>query len=173
MNQKQYNRLTAAVKGKLILKRMRDGSRFFHSILTWIAVKAATIAGDPKPCDINEKWVKCRCIDGSNICGGLVLHKGVRSWLSRSISSFVTYSIKRQCNSEIQLIFVVFFLLIFTCFVFSRSSFLLYDSCGSVCCRNKYSATCRDGNSVSQIYPKSLAKWIASPMSKLVSLWCG
>lgn len=44
-----------------------------------MAVKAATIAGDPNPCDINEKCVKCRCIDESNKCAGLVLHNGDRS----------------------------------------------------------------------------------------------
>lgn len=50
-----------------------------------------------------------------------------------------------------------------TCFVFKSSSFLRYVSCGSVCWRNKYSATCLDGNSVSHTYPKSRAKWMASP----------
>lgn len=36
-------------------------------------------------------------------------------------------------------------------------------SLGSVCCRFKYSETALAGNSVSQIYPKSRAKWTASP----------
>lgn len=36
-------------------------------------------------------------------------------------------------------------------------------SLGSVCCRFKYSETALAGNSVSQMYPKSLAKWTASP----------
>lgn len=54
-----------------------------------MAVSAATMAGEPKPWEINEKCVRCRCIAGSRICGGRVLHRGVRSWLSRSISSFV------------------------------------------------------------------------------------
>lgn len=44
-----------------------------------MAVNAATMAGEPNPCEINEKCVKCRCIAGSKICGGLVLHNGVRS----------------------------------------------------------------------------------------------
>lgn len=51
-------------------------------------------------------------------------------------------------------------------FVASNSSFLRYMSCGSPACttfRLRYSATCRDGNSVSQTYPKSLARCIASP----------
>ena len=39
-------------------------------------------------------------------------------------------------------------------------------SVGSVCCLLRYSATCLAGNSVSQTYPKSLAKWIASPSTK-------
>ena len=43
------------------------------------------------------------------------------------------------------------------------SSFRRYDSDGSACCRLRYSATCLAGNSVSQTYPKSLARWIASP----------
>lgn len=50
-----------------------------NGIVTWMAVNAATIAGEPKPCDINEKWVRCRCIDGSKMCCGRVLHKGDRS----------------------------------------------------------------------------------------------
>lgn len=61
-----------------------------NKYFTWMAVSAATIAGDPKPCEIREKCVKCRCMDGSNICCGLVLHNGDRSWFSKSISSFVT-----------------------------------------------------------------------------------
>lgn len=59
---------------------------------TWMAVRAATIAGDPNPWEINEKCVKWRCMDGSNKCWGLVLHKGERSWFSKSISSFVIYN---------------------------------------------------------------------------------
>ena len=31
------------------------------------------------------------------------------------------------------------------------------------CCLQRYSATWRAGNSVSLTYPKSLARWIASP----------
>ena len=45
-------------------------------------------------------------------------------------------------------------------------SFLLYPS---ACCLLRYSVTCLAGNSVSQTYPKSLARWIASPSTKLVS----
>lgn len=60
-----------------------------RGILTCIAVRAATIAGLPNPCDINEKCVKCRCIDGSSICCGLVLHNGDLSWFSKSINSLV------------------------------------------------------------------------------------
>lgn len=47
------------------------------------------MAGLPNPCDINEKCVKCRCIDGSSICCGLVLHSGDLSWFSKSINSLV------------------------------------------------------------------------------------
>ena len=54
-----------------------------------MAVRAATMAGEPKPCVMRLKWVRCRCIVGSSICGGRVLHSGERSWFSRSISSFV------------------------------------------------------------------------------------
>ena len=44
------------------------------------------------------------------------------------------------------------------------SSFRRYKSVESPeFCRHKYSATCLAGNSVSQVYPKSLARWIASP----------
>lgn len=110
-----------------------------------MAVKAATIAGDPNPWDISEKCVKWRWIDESRMCCGRVLHKGDRSWFRRSMSSLVT------------------------CFVFIKISFLLYESWGwSMCGRVKYSATCRAGNSVSQTYPKSRARWIASPSTREV-----
>lgn len=56
-----------------------------------------------------------------------------------------------------------------TCFVLSSSSFLRYESCGSVCCLRRYSATCLAGNSVSHTYPKSLARWMASPSTNDVS----
>lgn len=39
--------------------------------------------------------------------------------------------------------------MIFTCFVLRSNSLRRYVSCGSVCWRSKYSATCLDGNSVS------------------------
>lgn len=55
-----------------------------------MAVSAATIAGLPNPCDMSEKCVRGRCMIGSRICWGLVLHSGDRSWFSRSISSLVT-----------------------------------------------------------------------------------
>lgn len=55
-----------------------------------MAVKAATIAGLPKPCEIREKCVRWRCILGSKICCGRELHKGDLSWFNKSISSFVT-----------------------------------------------------------------------------------
>lgn len=35
--------------------------------LTCTAVSAATIAGDPNPCVIIEKWVRLRWIEGSRI----------------------------------------------------------------------------------------------------------
>ena len=53
-----------------------------------------------------------------------------------------------------------------TYFDANSSSFLLYISDGSVCCLERYSATCRAGNSVSHTYPKSLARWIASPSTR-------
>lgn len=43
------------------------------------------------------------------------------------------------------------------------SSLRRYESEGSVCCRLRYSATCRAGNSVSHTVLKSRAKWMASP----------
>lgn len=69
-----------------------------------MAVSAATMAGDPKPCDISEKCVRWRCMAGSRICGGRVLHSGVRSWFSRSISSFVicNYYGIRKTNNDIR-----------------------------------------------------------------------
>lgn len=56
-----------------------------------------------------------------------------------------------------------------TCLVLSSSSFLRYDSCGSEYWRDRYSATCRAGNSVSHTYPKSRARWMASPSTSDVS----
>lgn len=55
-----------------------------------MAVRAATMAGDPNPWDIKEKCVKCLWIDGSKINWGRVLHSGDLSWFKRSINSFVT-----------------------------------------------------------------------------------
>ena len=57
---------------------------------TWIAVRAATMAGDPKPWVMREKFVRCRWMFWSRIIAGLVLQRGERSWFKRSISSFVT-----------------------------------------------------------------------------------
>ncbi len=57
--------------------------------LTWMAVRAATMAGEPKPCVIREKCVRCLWMDGSKICCGRVLHSGDLSWFSRSINSLV------------------------------------------------------------------------------------
>ena len=54
-----------------------------------MAVRAATMAGEPKPCVMRLKWVRFLWIDGSRIWWGRVLHSGERSWFSRSISSFV------------------------------------------------------------------------------------
>lgn len=75
-----------------------------------------------------------------------------RSWLSRSINSFVINLV--ACNK----------------------SLLLNASCSAcapdnelVAPRHKYSATCLAGNSVSQTYPKSLAKCIASPSTNDVN----
>lgn len=66
----------------------RDRKKISH-LITWIAVKAATIAGLPNPCDMREKWVRCLCILGSRICCGRVLQSGDLSWFRRSISSLV------------------------------------------------------------------------------------
>ena len=57
--------------------------------LTWMAVSEATMAGEPKPWVIMEKWVRWRCMLGSRMGWGRVLHRGDLSWFSRSISSFV------------------------------------------------------------------------------------
>ena len=54
-----------------------------------MAVRAATMAGEPKPWVMRLKWVRFLWIDGSRICCGRVLHSGERSWFSRSMSSFV------------------------------------------------------------------------------------
>jgi hypothetical protein len=58
-------------------------------INTWMAVREATMAGEPKPWVIMEKWVRWRCMLGSRMGWGRVLQRGDRSWFSRSISSFV------------------------------------------------------------------------------------
>uniref|UniRef100_A0A182TLZ7 Uncharacterized protein n=1 Tax=Anopheles melas TaxID=34690 RepID=A0A182TLZ7_9DIPT len=87
------------------------------------------MAGEPKPCEISEKCVRCRCIEGS---------------IFRHLPKL-------------------------TCLVLSSSSFLRYDSCGSEYWRDRYSATCRAGNSVSHTYPKSRARWMASPSTSDVS----
>ena len=54
-----------------------------------MAVRAATMAGDPNPWVIRLKWVKCLWIFWSKIMAGFVLHRGDRSWFRRSINSFV------------------------------------------------------------------------------------
>ena len=56
-------------------------------MITWTAVRAATMAGEPKPWVIIEKWVKWRWMLGSRICCGLVLQRGLRSWFNKSINS--------------------------------------------------------------------------------------
>lgn len=48
-------------------------------------------------------------------------------------------------------------------FVARSMFFLVTCSFGSECCRLRNSATALAGNSVSQTYPKSLARWTASP----------
>ena len=52
-----------------------------------MADNAATMAGEPKPWVIMEKWVRCLWMLGSRIGCGLVLHRGDLSWFNRSISS--------------------------------------------------------------------------------------
>ena len=61
------------------------------TLITWIAVSAATMAGDPNPWVIMEKWVRCLWMAGSSRGWGRVLHSGLRSWLRNSISSWHTY----------------------------------------------------------------------------------
>ena len=56
---------------------------------TWMAVRAATMAGLPNPWVMSEKCVKWRWMFGSKMICGRVLHSGDRSWLSKSISSLV------------------------------------------------------------------------------------
>lgn len=70
---------------KLVAKNSAAGS----PVITWTAVRAATIAGDPKPWVMSEKCVRWRWIPGSKICCGLVLQSGDLSWFNRSINSFV------------------------------------------------------------------------------------
>ena len=57
---------------------------------TWMAVRAATMAGDPKPWVMREKCVRCLWMFWSRIIAGFVLQSGERSWFKRSISSLVT-----------------------------------------------------------------------------------
>ena len=57
------------------------------TLITWIAVSAATMAGDPNPWVMEEKWVRCLWMPGSSRGWGRVLHSGLRSWFRRSISS--------------------------------------------------------------------------------------
>ena len=52
-----------------------------------MADNAATMAGEPKPWVIIEKWVRCLWMLGSRIGWGLVLHRGDLSWFNRSINS--------------------------------------------------------------------------------------
>jgi len=47
------------------------------------------MAGLPKPWVMSEKCVRCLWMLGSKIICGRVLHRGERSWLSRSINSLV------------------------------------------------------------------------------------
>jgi len=65
-------------------------------VVTCIAVRAATIAGLPNPCDMREKWVRCLCMLGSRMCCGRVLQSGDLSWFKRSISSLVICLWKRR-----------------------------------------------------------------------------
>lgn len=57
--------------------------------VTWKAWRTAIMAGEPNPCVINEKCVKCRCIEGSNRCCDRVPYCVVRSWLRTCMSSLV------------------------------------------------------------------------------------
>ena len=90
-----------------------------------MAVSPATMAGDPKPWVMREKWVRCLWMAGSSRGWGRVLHSGLRSWFRRSISSLVT------------------------ALVASTRSFLRYWSMVSWWFLVMYSAICRAGNSVS------------------------
>ena len=55
--------------------------------VTWMAVREATIAGEPNPWVTIEKWVRCLWMLGSRMGWGRVLHRGDLSWFNRSISS--------------------------------------------------------------------------------------
>ena len=55
-----------------------------------MAVRLATMAGLPKPWVVQEKLVRWLWMPGSRIMAGFVLHRGDRSWFSRSINSPVT-----------------------------------------------------------------------------------
>ena len=70
------------------------------------------------------------------------------------------YNINLKCKID----FDIYFYLVAT-----RTSFLLNTSLVSPHCLLKYSATGLAGNSVSQTYPKSLARWIASPSTRDVN----
>lgn len=141
--------------------------------ITWTAVKAATKAGLPNPWDMSEKCVKCLCIFGSNSRGGLVLHNGDLSLFSNCTNSvimtlqYIRKNGKAWKSKTIKEKNALYMIKEEAHFVEWISSLRLYELAGSlVCCLVKYSATWRAGNSVSQTYPKSLAKWIASPVTR-------
>ena len=61
-----------------------------------MAVSPATMAGDPNPWVMREKWVRCLWMPGSSRGWGRVLHSGLRSWFRRSISS-LQRNLKNEC----------------------------------------------------------------------------
>lgn len=77
-------------EGRTIIKEIKSSrDEQFSFFLTWMAVRAATMAGLPNPWVMSEKCVKWRWMFGSRIICGRVLHSGDLSWLSKSISSLV------------------------------------------------------------------------------------
>lgn len=54
------------------------------------------MAGEPKPCEMREKWVRWRWMLASSSRGGRVLHRGDLSLFSRSTSSLVIWLQHRE-----------------------------------------------------------------------------
>lgn len=145
-------------------------SRYFSDSLRkfWTDVRAAAMAGLPKPCVMRLKCVRLRCMPESRTgCTRPLLHSGDRSCPSSSTNSFSTCLQRKKSQLEVSKgwwsvkqgslhVRHTYLVAIINSFLLNRSE--------SVWLRFKYSAICLEGNSVSQTYRKSRAKWMASPV---------